>query len=194
MRKQSWFRAYNNRYFPFLCDFRAAGAACDRGADGGPDGAGDAAKGDGGTPPAAAAEAATAAPDDVTACTAALIAAARWLDDPANHTEAVEILRRRAFADLSAETLRAAFDGLAGNEVQAAPLRFLPATFPRRDEAAWWLRQMRRWGHVPAGISAATALAPWRADLWRAAALRLRVAEPPAPPPPPADVLRETQP
>jgi ABC-type nitrate/sulfonate/bicarbonate transport system substrate-binding protein len=143
---------------------------------------------------AVTAEGATAAPDDVTACTAALIAAARWLDDPANHTEAVEILRRRAFADLSAETLRAAFDGLAGNEVQAAPLRFLPATFPRRDEAAWWLRQMRRWGHVPAGVSDATALAPWRADLWRAAALRLRVAEPPAPPPPPADVLRETQP
>jgi len=135
-----------------------------------------------------------AAPDDVIACTAALIAAARWLDDPANHAEAVEILRRRAFADLSTETLRAAFDGLAGSEVQAAPLRFLPASFPRREQAAWWLRQMRRWGHLPAGVSDAAALAPWRPDLWRAAAARLREAEPPAPPPPPADALTETQP
>ena len=135
-----------------------------------------------------------AAPDDVTTCTAALIAAARWLDDPTNHAEAVEILRRRAFVDLSAETLRAAFDGLAGGEPQAAPLRFLPATFPRREQAAWWLRQMRRWGHLPAGVSDTAALAPWRADLWRAAALRLREAEPPAPPPPPAEDLTESQP
>lgn len=139
-----------------------------------------------------AAAAAEADPESAIACTAAVIAAARWLDDPANHAEAVEILRRRAFPALGAEVIRAAFDGTADGEPQAAPLRFQPATFPRRAEAAWWLRQMQRWGHIPAAVSDAAALAPWRTELWRAAAARLREAEPPAPPAPPLDTLTES--
>lgn len=135
-------------------------------------------------------------PESATACTAAVIAAARWLDEPENKAEAVRILQRRAFPGLSAEAIGAAFDGTAEGLMQAAPLRFRTATLPRRDQAAWWLRQMRRWGHVPPGLAEATALAPWRQDIWRAAAARLREVEPPAPSPPPADlppaVLPET--
>ncbi len=132
-------------------------------------------------------------PESATACTAAIIAAARWLDAPENQAEAVHILQRRAFPDLSAAAIAAAFDGTAEGLMQAAPLRFRTATLPRRDQAAWWLRQMRRWGHVPAGIAEATALAPWRQDIWRAAASRLREVEPPAPSPPPADLPETTR-
>ncbi|MDO9707814.1 CmpA/NrtA family ABC transporter substrate-binding protein [Paracraurococcus lichenis] len=131
-------------------------------------------------------------PESAIACTAAVIAAARWLDEPENKAEAVHILQRRAFPGLSAAAIGAAFDGTAEGLPQAAPLRFRTATLPRREQAAWWLRQMRRWGHVPAGLAEATALAPWRQDIWRAAAARLREVEPPAPSPPPAD-LPETQ-
>lgn len=127
-------------------------------------------------------------PESATACTAAIIAATRWLDQPENKAEAVHILQRRAFPDLSASAIGAAFDGTADGLMQAAPLRFRTATLPRREQAGWWLRQMRRWGHVPARLAEATALAPWRQDIWRAAAARLREVEPPAPGPPPADL------
>ncbi|WP_165982395.1 CmpA/NrtA family ABC transporter substrate-binding protein [Dankookia rubra] len=127
-------------------------------------------------------------PESATACTAATIAATRWLDEPENKAEAVHILQRRIFPDLSAGAIGAAFDGTAEGFMQAAPLRFRTATLPRREQAGWWLRQMRRWGHIPPGIAEATALTPWRQDIWRAAAARLREVEPPAPNPPPADL------
>lgn len=132
-------------------------------------------------------------PESATACTAAVLAATRWLDEPENQAEAVRILRRRLFPELDPAEIAAAFDGTAEGLPQAAPLRFRTATLPRRAQAAWWLRQMRRWGHVPRGVTEAAALAPWRQDLWRAAAARLREVEPPAPSPPPAD-LPETHP
>jgi len=136
-------------------------------------------------------------PESATACTAAVLAAIRWLDEPEHAAEAVEILRRRAFPTLAATAIAAAFAGMAEGLPLAAPLRFHSASLPRREQAAWWLRQMRRWGHIPAGVSDSTALAPWRQDLWRAAATRLREAEPPAPTPPPADLpadMTETAP
>ena len=92
-------------------------------------------------------------PESAIACTAAIIAATRWLDEPENKAEAVHILQRRAFPDLSVAAIGAAFDGTAEGLMQAAPLRFRTATLPRREQAAWWLRQMRRWGHVPATAS-----------------------------------------
>ncbi|WP_165839030.1 CmpA/NrtA family ABC transporter substrate-binding protein [Roseicella frigidaeris] len=126
-------------------------------------------------------------PESAIACTAAIIAAARWLDAPENQAEAVHILQRRLFPALGAREIAAAFEGTAEGWLQAAPLRFRTATLPRREQAAWWLRQMRRWGHVPAGLTEATALSPWRQDLWRAAAARLREVEPPPPAPPPGE-------
>ncbi len=129
---------------------------------------------------------ATRDPESATACTAAVIAAARWLDEPENQAEAVSILRRRAFPRLDRAEIMAGFEGTAEGLPLAAPLRFHNATFPRREQAAWFLRQMRRWGQIPRAVSDSTALASWRPDIWRAAAARLREAEPPAPAPPPS--------
>lgn len=107
--------------------------------------------------------------------TAAVLAAARWLDDPANIEEAVRILHQRAFPHLTRETVTAIFDGRLA---RMRPMQFRAATFPRADEAAWWLRQMQRWGHLPADADAAALLAPWNPSLWRAAAQRVTEPEP----------------
>ncbi|SDB54151.1 CmpA/NrtA family ABC transporter substrate-binding protein [Belnapia rosea] len=139
-----------------------------------------------------AADYATRDPESATACTAAVIAAARWLDEPANQAEAVNILRRRAFPRLDRAEIAAAFEGMAEGLPLDAPLRFHNATLPRREQAAWFLRQMRRWGHIPAAVSDSAALAPWRQDIWRAAAARLHEAEPPAPSPPPSSPLGDS--
>jgi ABC-type nitrate/sulfonate/bicarbonate transport system substrate-binding protein len=136
---------------------------------------------------ALAADYAAQDPESAIACTAAIIAATRWLEEPANQAEAVAMLRRRAFPGLAATEIAAAFEGMAQGLPLAAPLRFRTATLPRRDQAAWFLRQMRRWGHLPAGVSDSAALAPWRQDIWRAAAARLREVEPPIASQPPAD-------
>lgn len=131
--------------------------------------------------------------DTVVACTAAVIAAARWLDDPQNLDDAVRILASRAFPLLARETIAAALEGRAGATLLAHPLRFRAATLPRRDDSAWWLGQMRRWGHVPDDISDADALSPWAHDgLWREAAARIAEPEPATPPSPPASTTPET--
>lgn len=107
--------------------------------------------------------------------TAAVLAAARWLDDPLNTDEAVRILHQRAFPHLARETVAAIFSGPVAT---ARPMQFRAATFPRADQAAWWLRQMQRWGHLPADANHGALLAPWNPSLWRAAAQRLNEPEP----------------
>lgn len=80
--------------------------------------------------------------------------------------------------------MRLAFDGRVaapdGGEARPlpAPLRFRPAAFSRAEAAAWWLRRMRRWGHLPADVPAARALStgalsPFGGAIWRRAAASL---------------------
>ena len=109
--------------------------------------------------------------------TAAVLAAARWLDDPANSADAIRILHSRAFPHLAAETVAQAFTGPVA---QAHPMQFRAATFPHASQAAWWLGQMQRWGHLPPADAAdpARLLAPWAPTLWRAAARRVNEPEP----------------
>jgi NitT/TauT family transport system ATP-binding protein/nitrate/nitrite transport system substrate-binding protein len=116
--------------------------------------------------------------------TAAVIAAARWLDDPANRDAAVDLMHARAFPALSRGAVRLAFEGRVAApdggapRLLPAPLRFRPATFARPEAAAWWLRQMRRWGHLPTEVSAADALSPFGDAIWRAAASLVGESEP----------------
>ena len=119
--------------------------------------------------------------EDTVACTAAVIAAARWLDDPANRDDAIAILRGHAFPGLAPESIAFALDGVLpdGRALpEDARLRFRPATLPRAGSALWWLRQMRRWGHLPVNAGEAEALAPYDDGLWREATARLAEPEP----------------
>jgi two-component system, oxyanion-binding sensor len=122
---------------------------------------------------------------EAVALTAAVIAAARWLDDPANNEAAAELMHARVFPALSPETVRLAFEGRVaaqgsdgGARVLPAPLRFRPATFARPEAASWWLRQMRRWSHLPASVPDAEALSPYGDAIWRAAASLVGESEP----------------
>ncbi|MBR0680898.1 ABC transporter substrate-binding protein [Roseomonas eburnea] len=117
--------------------------------------------------------------DAMIAATAAVIEAARWLDEPANRNAAVALLQERAFPGLAPATIAAALAGTVaaapGGAPRrlAAPMRFAAASCPRAEEAGWWFDAMRRWGHLGPEASRHAALAPWRADLWHAAAARL---------------------
>ncbi len=91
-------------------------------------------------------------------------------------------MHARVFPTLSRDTVLLAFEGRVaapgGTRVLPAPLRFRPATFARPEAAAWWLRQMRRWNHLPASVPAADVLSPYGDAIWRAAAALVGEAEP----------------
>ncbi|MBP0495849.1 CmpA/NrtA family ABC transporter substrate-binding protein [Pararoseomonas indoligenes] len=116
------------------------------------------------------------------AVTAAVIAAARWLDDPANRDDAARLMHARVFPFMARETVRLALDGLTptanGTRALPAPMRFREATLARPEAAAWYLRQMRRWGHVPEGVPDESALSAFGDATWHAAAALLGEAEP----------------
>ncbi|MDB5412393.1 MAG: hypothetical protein JWR10_728 [Rubritepida sp.] len=103
--------------------------------------------------------------------TAAIIAAARWLDQPENRSEALSVLSDRMLWQLERKTIETAFDA-------THRIRFRPASLARRSQAAWWLGAMREAGHIPQSVSDVTALAPYGDELWHAAAARLNEPEP----------------
>lgn len=109
--------------------------------------------------------------EQAVAATAAVIAAARWLDAPENRVEAISIMAGRALWQLSPATIESAFDA-------THRIRFRAATLPRPEDAALWLQAMRQAGHMPDAIPDAQALAPFNDALWRAAAARLNEPEP----------------
>jgi len=124
------------------------------------------------------ASAVTADPAAAVAATAAIISAARWLDDPANHPQAVALMAQHAFPDLDPAAIAPGFDGWVPEPDGSArrlahPLSFREALPPHLAHAAFWLGCMRRGGHVPAQIDQARALAPWRNDIFTRAALAL---------------------
>lgn len=107
-----------------------------------------------------------------TAATAAVMAAARWLDMPANREAALDILMDRAFWHLPRAAVAAAWDA-------THRIGFRAATWPDRAQAARWAAEMRAAGHLPETIPDDVALAPWSTSLWEAAARRLDEPKPP---------------
>lgn len=108
----------------------------------------------------------------VVALTAALIAAGRWLDDPANRAEAAALLHERLLPGLSPSLLAGALAGAIVPEAGAAPVPMAPILFhrdgagrPDPAHGAWWEGQMRRWHHLPAALPGLSARI-WRPDVW----------------------------
>jgi ABC-type nitrate/sulfonate/bicarbonate transport system substrate-binding protein len=113
----------------------------------------------------------------IVALIAALIEAARWLDDPANRAETVRLLCADLLAEVPATMVERMLAGrlvMATDEapLPVAPLRFhrAAATFPYQAHGLWWLEQMLRWQHLPADTDPAVIGQIWRSDLWREAA------------------------
>lgn len=130
---------------------------------------------------------AEADPAAAIAVTAAVIAAARWLDDPANWADAAAILARDAIPGVGPDVIAHSLAGRVPEpdgttRALARPLAFRAALAPHPAHAAFWLGCMRRGGHVPPGFDQAAALAPFRHDLFARAAQALGEPQHPASP------------
>lgn len=123
----------------------------------------------------------TARNEDVAArVIAAVMSAARWLDEPANHAAAGRLLQEVALPDVPAPIIAR---GLGAELVYApdeiprtmrGPVFFAgDATRPDPAQGERWLREMRRWRHVPADARNPVAEI-WRPALWEAAVGRVR--------------------
>lgn len=86
----------------------------------------------------------------------ALIRAGKWLDEPQNRPEAVEILAKPHYVGADYEVIANSMTGTF--EYEKGDKRSLPdfnvffryhATYPYYSDAVWYLTQMRRWGQIP---------------------------------------------
>lgn len=115
-------------------------------------------------------------PHRVTLCTAAILAACAWLDEPQNRAEAVHILTE-ALPSVPKETIALAFNAelqprpdAAAVAAPALVFHHGGASYPFPAHGIWWLSQMRAWGHVPKATEDTIIDRIWRPDLWRRAA------------------------
>jgi NitT/TauT family transport system ATP-binding protein len=117
-------------------------------------------------------------PDMVDRLLRALVRAAAWCDDPANHGDLAGLLAAPAYVDQPADLIARALSGQivarAGEAPIASPDFMLFAReatpFPWRSQALWIYSQLVRWGmvdHDPA--AAAKAGAVFRPDIFRRA-------------------------
>lgn len=113
---------------------------------------------------------------------AALVEAGRWLDESVdNRREAARLLAGSAYLDLPVDVVTASLVGELRLDPRGAR-RSLPefhvfhryaANFPWRSHALWMLRQMQRWGQLPAGTDVlAAAHTVYRPDIYRLAVAR----------------------
>ena len=115
-------------------------------------------------------------PGRVAACTAAILDACRWLDDPANRDGAARIVAD-ALPSVPREIIALALDGkyraVADADPIAAPSLLFHrggASYPFPSHGAWWLSQMRKWRHLPPDTDDGVVSRIWRPDLWNRAA------------------------
>lgn len=116
-------------------------------------------------------------PEQLAALLRAATRAARWCEDPANHTALAAMLAREDRLGVDAGLMLRAITGRlefeAGTET-LMPDFFVPysrgANFPWVSHALWFYSQMVRWGqvsHTPENV--AKAVSSYRPDLYRAA-------------------------
>jgi NitT/TauT family transport system ATP-binding protein len=108
----------------------------------------------------------------------ALDAAARWCDQPANHSDLAEMLAQPNHVGVSAGLFRTLLRGALTVDPDGTT-RHIPdylvfhrdtANFPWVSQALWVYSQMVRWGQVDrSGEGAARAASAYRPDIYRAA-------------------------
>jgi len=88
-------------------------------------------------------------PETTIALTAALLAACRWLDDPAHRREAVNWLADADVIGLPAERIEQCLLPAEPSELAAPPLRFHAngaVNMPYLSDGLWFASQFHRWG------------------------------------------------
>jgi two-component system, oxyanion-binding sensor len=126
-------------------------------------------------------------PNTLRATIAAIVEAARWMDEPDNRAEAARIMAQRGYIDAPVEVIAACMTGRPqfdpDQPAETHPDYILfhrhAANFPWRSHAEWTLAQMTRWGQIPAGIDhRAIADSVYRPDIYRDVAQALGVPSP----------------
>ena len=120
-------------------------------------------------------------PNTAIAVTKALIRAGKWLDEPSNRKEAVEILSMSQYVGAPVEVLANSMTGTF--EFEKGDKRNMEdfnvfykynATYPFYSDGIWFLTQMRRWGQIPDAKTAdwysSTIKDIYRPDIWKKAA------------------------
>ena len=130
---------------------------------------------------------AEANPNTHQAALMALIEAARWMDQPENRMEVVEIISRKSYVNAPPEVVKMSMTGTFKYVNDEAP-RPLPdfnvfyryaATFPWRSHAEWFITQMYRWGQIESAVDIQqVASSVYRPDLYRQAAKAVGVPYP----------------
>ena len=111
-------------------------------------------------------------PEALQALLRALLKAAAWADEPANHGELAELLARPDYVGASAGSIR--------RSLPAANFHRNAANAPLPVQAAWLLSQMMRWGQAPRELDLrGVAEHVYRMDLYNEAAAE--IGWPPAP-------------
>ncbi|GAA0573172.1 CmpA/NrtA family ABC transporter substrate-binding protein [Rhizomicrobium electricum] len=113
----------------------------------------------------------------------ALLRAGQYCDDPDHAAAVAAILARPEYLAVSPQRVLTALPGAGPGERywQQPGLRFFAhaATMPWLSHAEWYLRQMQRWGMLPAQIPVEdVAAAVYRPDLLRRAAQSLGISVP----------------
>ena len=114
-------------------------------------------------------------PNTLRALVAAILGAARWLDEPANRATAAELMVSHGYVEAPVEVVA---DGLL-NGADRMVFHRGAANFPWLSHAELTLAQMRRWGQIDAEVPLAeTAAQVFRPDVYRPIAAALGVASP----------------
>lgn len=126
-------------------------------------------------------------PNTLRAVVAAIIEAARWMDEPANRPEAARVMAQHGYVDAPVEVIAACMTGTPlfdpDQPAETHPDYIVyhrhAANFPWRSHAEWTLGQMQRWGQIPCGVDHhALADSVYRPDIYRDVARALGVASP----------------
>jgi two-component system, oxyanion-binding sensor len=121
-------------------------------------------------------------PNTLRAVVAAIIEAARWMDEPGNRTDTAQVLARPDFVNAPEEIIIAAMAGRPRFDGDGPALRRpdhivfhrYAANFPWHSQAAWTLGQMRRWDQLSDGVDVeALAGRVYRPDIYREVAQAL---------------------
>lgn len=128
-------------------------------------------------------------PDTHLALITALLEAQRWIDQPANRPEVVDMIARSVYINAPADVVRMSMVGTfqyAHNDFPAACPDFnvfhrFAASYPWRSHAVWFLTQMLRWGQARDAFDLrAVAESAYRTEVYTRAAASLGVTAPAA--------------
>ncbi len=118
-------------------------------------------------------------PNTLKAALMALLEAARWIDQPENRLEVVDILAQEEYVNAPQEVVKMSMIGSFQYDRDEAPLpcpdfnvfHRYAANFPWRSHAVWFVTQMYRWGQLREALDIGKiAEQAYRPDLYREAA------------------------